>query len=373
VAKIRVLVVDDSAVMRKVISEILAEDPAIEVADTAVDGHIALSKVATLKPDVVTLDVEMPVMNGLEALAEIRKVAPSLPVIMFSTLTERGAAVTVEALTLGASDYCTKPTQQGNATAARESIRSELLPKIKALCSRRPAAAPPPLRPVAPPPVAAARRSTARPVQIVAIGISTGGPSALSRVLPRIPGSLPVPVVIVQHMPAVFTNLLAGRLAVNSEISVSEGKEGTVLHAGEAWIAPGDLHMTVARDGNSCRLRMNTGPKENFCRPSVDVLFRSVADVYGPNALAVVMTGMGADGLLGSKRIREAGGEVIVQDENSSVVWGMPGMVHAAGQADGVYPLDSLAGEITRRVLQSRRHSSPAAPELAVPPPARAH
>ena len=370
--RIRVLVVDDSAVMRKVITGILAEDPAIEVADTAVDGRLALSKLASLQPDVVTLDVEMPVMNGLETLAEIRKISPSLPVIMFSTLTERGAAVTVEALTLGASDYCAKPTQTSNPAAARESIRGELLPKIKALCAPRPALAPPAPRAAAELPLVP-RRAAGRPVQIVAIGISTGGPSALSRVLPRFPQSLPVPIVIVQHMPAVFTGLLAGRLSANSEMFVAEGKDGTVLRAGQAWIAPGDLHMTVAREGNTCRLHMNTGPKENFCRPSVDVLFRSVAEVYGPNALAVVMTGMGSDGLFGSKRIREAGGEVIVQDESSSVVWGMPGMVHAAGQADGVYSLDSLADEITRRVLQSRRHPSPASPEFAVPPSSRTH
>jgi two-component system chemotaxis response regulator CheB len=228
-------------------------------------------------------------------------------------------------------------------------IRSELIPKIKALChgvGERPKAPP------APP-----RTSTPRlkaPIEIVAIGTSTGGPNALAEVLPAIPKDLPVPIVVVQHMPPIFTRFLAERLAAKSEIAVCEGKAGGELSPGKAWIAPGDFHMTVVKTGLRRQLDLNQDAPEHSCRPAVDVLFRSVAAAFRANALAVVMTGMGSDGVLGAQMIRQAGGEVLVQDEASAVVWGMPGLVYAAGQADGVIPLDGLGAEITRRVLQSR-------------------
>jgi|HubBroStandDraft_6_1064221.scaffolds.fasta_scaffold108643_2 two-component system chemotaxis response regulator CheB len=349
--RIRILVVDDSVVIRRVLTETLASDPMLEVVGTASDGRIALSKIQQLNPDLVTLDVEMPVMDGLEALKELRKSHPKLPVIMFSTLTERGAGATLDALSLGASDYATKPSNTGSASVAIEAIRSELIPKIKALC---PASAPR-LKTLPPPrPAVQVRPRSKQPIEIVAIGTSTGGPNALAEVLPRIPKDLPVPIVVVQHMPPIFTRLLAERLASQSEIPVTEGSAGVNLTPGCAWIAPGNFHMTVARAGLSCRLSLNQNAPEHSCRPAVDPLFRSVAEVFRANVLAVVMTGMGSDGVLGSQRIREAGGEVIIQDEPSSVVWGMPGLVYAAGQADAVYPLDALAPEITRRVLQSR-------------------
>jgi two-component system chemotaxis response regulator CheB len=188
----------------------------------------------------------------------------------------------------------------------------------------------------------------------VAIGTSTGGPNALAEVLPRIPNDFPVPIVIVQHMPPIFTRLLAERLAGRSAIPVEEGSAGAILSPGHAWIAPGNFHMKVIHAGVQWRLNLNQGPPENSCRPAVDVLFRSVAVAYGANVLGVVMTGMGSDGALGAQQIRDAGGDVIVQDEASSVVWGMPGLVHASGLADAAYPLDHLAAEITRRVVQSR-------------------
>jgi len=349
----RILVVDDSVVIRKVLCDVLSKEPDLEVAGTASDGKIALAKMAQLHPDLVTLDVEMPVMNGLETLAELRKLYPKLPVIMFSTLTERGAAATLDALSLGASDYVTKPSNT-SAEGAIEAIRSQLVPKIKALgptskTGAKPALPTPPPRP----PVPVKKPANAR-IEVVTIGTSTGGPNALAEVLPRIPRDFPVPIVVVQHMPPVFTKLLAERLATRSAILIEEGSVGTTLSPGHCWIAPGNFHMTVKRAGVNWRLDLNQDPPENSCRPAVDVLFRSVAAVYGPNALALVMTGMGADGVIGSRHIREAGGEVIIQDEASAVVWGMPGLVYAAGQADGVYPLDQLALEITRRVMQSR-------------------
>jgi two-component system chemotaxis response regulator CheB len=352
---IRILVVDDSVVMRKVLCEILSADPQIEVVGTAGDGHIALAKIAQLHPDLVTLDVEMPVLNGLETLAEIRKVDRKLPVVMFSTLTERGAGATLDALSLGASDYATKPSNAGSPAAAVAAIRAELIPKIKALCAhpaRTVSSLPPPRAPV---PV---RRRGRRRIEIVAIGTSTGGPNALAEVLPRIPKDFPVPIVLVQHMPPIFTRLLADRLGSHSAIPIHEGSAGIVLAPGQAWIAPGNFHMTVKRTAAGSRLELNQDAPENSCRPAVDVLFRSVAEAYGESVLGVVMTGMGSDGVHGAQRIHERGGEVIIQDEASSVVWGMPGLVHAAGQADAVYPLDQLSQEITRRVVESRSPSA---------------
>jgi two-component system, chemotaxis family, protein-glutamate methylesterase/glutaminase len=354
---IRILVVDDSVVIRKVLSASLAKDPQLEVVGTASDGRIALAKILQLQPDLITLDVEMPVMNGLETLAEIRKLYSKLPVIMFSTLTERGASATLDALSLGASDYATKPSNTGSPAQAMEAIQTELIPKIKALCSD----GKPKVRHLpAPRPAVKMKTPANRRIEIVAIGTSTGGPNALAEVLPRIPKDFPVPIVVVQHMPPIFTRMLAERLASHSEISVEEGAPGVILEPARSWIAPGDFHMTVARAGVHWRLELNQNPPEHSCRPAVDVLFRSVATVCHAGVLGVVMTGMGSDGVIGSQRIREAGGEIIIQDEASAVVWGMPGLVYAAGQADAVYPLDQLAPEITRRVLQSRNRPAPA-------------
>jgi two-component system chemotaxis response regulator CheB len=350
-APIRILVVDDSVVIRKLLSETLSGDRALEVIATASDGRIALAKIAQLKPDLVTLDIEMPVMNGLETLTALRKLYPKLPVIMFSTLTEHGAAATLDALSLGASDYATKPSNTGSPALAIERIRADLIPKIKALCGIAP------LKVMPPPgsrPTLKVREKFKPRIEIVAIGTSTGGPNALAEVLPRIPNDFPVPIVVVQHMPPIFTRLLAERLAGRSAIPVEEGSPGAVLSPGHAWIAPGNFHMKVTRTGLTSRLNLNQGPPENSCRPAVDVLFRSVAAAYGANVLGVVMTGMGSDGVLGAQDICDAGGNVIIQDENSSVVWGMPGLVHASGLDDAAYPLDQLAPEITRRVLQSR-------------------
>jgi len=347
----RILIVDDSVVIRKVLADTVSADPALEVAATASDGKIALAKIVQLHPDLVTLDVEMPGMNGLETLAAIRKQYPGLPVIMFSTLTERGASATLDALSLGASDYATKPSNTGSPENAIAAIRSELIPKIKALCS---GSLPRPSVPAPHRPLPHVRKPSRRRIEIVTIGVSTGGPNALAEVLPRIPRDFPVPIVLVQHMPPIFTRLLADRLAAHSQIPVHEGAAGAVLCPGHAWIAPGNFHMTVKRAGLSWRLDLNQDPPENSCRPAVDVLFRSVAEVYGAESLGVVMTGMGSDGVIGSRRLRQRGGEVIIQDEASSIVWGMPGLVYAAGEADGVYPLSQLGHEITRRVLESR-------------------
>jgi two-component system chemotaxis response regulator CheB len=367
---IRILVVDDSVVIRKLLSDTLSGDPALEVVGVASDGRIALAKILLLKPDLITLDIEMPVMDGLQTLAAVRKLYPKLPVIMFSALTEHGAAATLDALALGASDYATKPSNTGSPAVALERIRVELIPKIKALCGTAPLKLL--LLPLTRPALKVRARSNPR-IEIVAIGTSTGGPNALAEVLPRFPNDFPVPIVVVQHMPPIFTRLLAERLASRSAIPIEEGTAGIILSPGHAWIAPGNFHMKVIRAGLSSRLNLNQGPPENSCRPAVDVLFRSVAAAYGANVLGVVMTGMGSDGVLGAQAIRDAGGAVIIQDEASSVVWGMPGLVHASGLADAAYPLDHLATEITRRVLQSRasRPHSEVKSYAALEPPAK--
>jgi two-component system chemotaxis response regulator CheB len=348
VPKIRILVVDDAAVIRRLVAEELNRDPALEVVGTAANGRIALARMTQVNPDLVILDVEMPEMDGLATLAELRKTYPRLPVIMFSSLTERGAATTLDALALGATDYFTKPAGAGGLEGSLKVIRDELIPEIKTLCAAVAAR----LTPAAAcrPPTAPATTSAPGSVRVLAIGTSTGGPNALAEIIPRLPANFPVPVVIVQHMPPMFTRLLAERLSAQSGLRLHEGSSGTLLQPGHAWIAPGDYHMVVVREGTQVRLQVHQDPPENSCRPAVDVLFRSVAKTYGSHALAVILTGMGQDGLRGCEAIREAGGRVLAQDEATSVVWGMPGYVARAGLAERVLPLSLIADEIVRRV-----------------------
>jgi two-component system, chemotaxis family, protein-glutamate methylesterase/glutaminase len=348
---IRVLVIDDSVVIRKLLGDCLASDPDIEVVATASRGHIGLARLSQVQPDLITLDVEMPEMSGLDTLREIRRTHPRLPVIMFSSATERGAATTMDALSLGASDYVTKPSSTGSAADALERVRSELIPKIKALCGR---VTPRRLDLAPAAPIAHRRVLPTRPssvVEAVAIGVSTGGPNALAKLIPALPPDLGVPVLIVQHMPPTFTRILAERLHKVGPFPVREGESGARVKAGEVWIAPGARHMTVQRgEKGAVAIELNEDPPENSCRPAVDVLFRSVAEVWRGRALAVVLTGMGQDGWRGAETIRGAGGQVLAQDEETSVVWGMPGYVARAGLADAVLPLDEVAGEIVRRV-----------------------
>ena len=347
-AKIRVLVVDDSVVMRRLLSDVISSDPQMEVAGHAANGQIALTLVGQLSPDIMTLDVEMPVMNGLHTLKALRAARHMLPIIMFSTLTERGAEATIDSLTLGASDYLAKPSGS-DYQAARSRIRETLLPKIRALC-RKPASLKASHAASAPRPCCQIPRRGTEPVRIVAIGCSTGGPNALAQLLPTIPANFPAPILVVQHMPPAFTRFLAERLNGLCALPVEEARPAAVLEPGKIWIAPGGHHLVVEGESGKLRMQINQQPPENSCRPSVDVLFRSVAGLFSGSAFAVVLTGMGQDGLRGCQMLAQAGAEIVVQDEATSVVWGMPGFVAREGIADAVLPIAEIGPHLLKRV-----------------------
>jgi len=348
-SKIRALVVDDSVVIRRLVTHVLGEDPDIEVVGAAPDGLIALARIPQLHPHVVTLDIEMPNMDGLAALRQIRKLYPDLVVLMFSTLTERGAAVTIEALTLGAHDYVTKASNCGALDRSIENLRGELIPKVKQffrLAKAAPAAEQSiPIRPTAP-----GTKKPNVPKQLVVIGVSTGGPTALASLVPSFPANFPLPVLIVQHMPPMFTKLLAERLQSQSSLRVLEAGAGENIEAGTVLIAPGDYHMRIRRNGRQATVDLDQGPPENSCRPAADVLFRSAAEAYGGAVIGVVLTGMGKDGFNGCEALKGQGAYVIAQDEASSVVWGMPGFVSKGGLADATVDLHAVVPEILRQL-----------------------
>ncbi|MBW3085433.1 Protein-glutamate methylesterase/protein-glutamine glutaminase [Austwickia sp. TVS 96-490-7B] len=371
--KIRAMVCDDSVVIRRLVSDVLAQDPDIEVVGTAVNGKNALDKIPLLKPDILTLDVEMPIMDGLQTLVEVRKTYKKLPIIMFSTLTERGAGATLDALERGASDYVTKPANVGSLSESMEAVRSQLIPKIKSLTGRapilhtaRPAFGGAPGQP--PPPGAAGKGAApgtplkaAAPggrIDVVAIGVSTGGPDALTTVISALPANFPVPIVVTQHMPPVFTQLFAQRLDAKAKLTVREAAQNDPLKPGQVLIAPGDYHMRFVQKASGPAVVLDQGPQENYCRPAVDPMFRSVSEMYGAHVLSVIMTGMGSDGHRGAEHIIRAGGSLIVQDEATSVVWGMPGAAVHAGLPCDVFPLGKLAEVITTRVNAARSGGS---------------
>jgi len=345
--RIRVLVVDDSVVIRRLVTDVLSAHPQVEVVGIAQNGRVAVEKVAELSPDAVTMDIEMPEMNGIQAVRALRRTHPRLPIVMFSTLTERGASATLDALAAGASDYVTKPANVGSVAESQQSVREQLIPKLMALCARRRAAGDVVARPAEPPRQATPRPTRHGPFGVLAIGCSTGGPDALSTVLPHLPGDLAVPVLVVQHMPPLFTRMLAQRLDGACRLQVVEATEGEPVVPGKVLIAQGGYHLEVRPRSGSMIAHLTEDPPENFCRPAVDVLFRSVCSAYRDRVLAVVLTGMGRDGEQGARLIRSAGGEVFAQDEASSVVWGMPGAVAAAGQADRILPLSQIATELS--------------------------
>lgn len=353
-SSVRVLVVDDSIVVRRMLVGILAKEQGIEIVGTANDGQAALGQLPLARPDVVVLDVEMPNMNGIETLRELRKTYPRLPVIMFSSITKRGAKITLDAFSAGANDYVCKPSTLSGQQSI-EQVAVELAAKIRlhhSVANRNPQQAIIPTR------IVQRQVASAFPVELIAIVASTGGPNALFEVLTKLPADFPVPVVVVQHMPPVFTSALAERINRAAPLDVREGIDGAQLSRGDIWIAPGGRHMVVRREPGSLRIGLTDAPPEHGCRPAGDVLFRSAAEARGAAVLGVVLTGMGKDGAAGSRAIVDAGGQVLAQDEATSVVWGMPGCVATEGLASAVLPIDRVADELITRVsIRSARPS----------------
>ncbi len=372
--KIRVLVVDDSVVVRRLVTDALSRDQDIDVVGFASNGRLALAKIDQLAPDLVTMDVEMPEMNGIEAVRELRRAGHKMPVIMFSTLTERGASATLDALVAGATDYVTKPANVGSVQESLAQVADQLVPKIKALVPRRePRGAEASTRSGVPAglsrthaaarqPITTRQAPPARPIRAVVLGSSTGGPEALSRLVSAFTAPPAVPVVVVQHMPPVFTRQLAARLDRLGPATVVESTGGESLLPGHIYIAPGDHHLELRRQGGVVRTVITDGPPVNFCRPSVDVLFRSAVTALGGDLLGVVLTGMGADGRTGCDDIVTAGGTVIVQDEPTSVVWGMPGAVATAGLAHRILPIAEMAMTIESIVARPTHGLAAASP-----------
>lgn len=373
---LRVLAADDSAVMRGIMRTLFqrhaesgrSELPKMELIGVARDGVECLESVEALGPDVLVLDLEMPRLNGLDVLDRLRSKKQLLPVIMCSSHTEKGARATLDALMRGASDYVMKPTAQRDFESALSSLSNQILPKIAALASDK--------KPRRDTSDSRSKRDTynemgrrhdapSSPVEVVVIGVSTGGPAALEYLLPRLASDLPVPVLIVQHMPKLFTNVLAERLDRCSGLRVEEAYHGQVLRPGTVLLAPGDSHMEVApqlfstwgdaRRPRGARVRLHDQEPRNHCRPSADYLFWSAARMYGAGTLALVLTGMGSDGLDGAREVYERGGVVLAQDEATSAVWGMPGRVTEAGITQATLPLDALAREVNQRVNAGRQ------------------
>jgi len=339
---IRVLIVDDSALVRALLTRILGADRDLEVVGTAPDAFIAREKIKQLQPHVLTLDVEMPRMDGLQFLRNLMRLRP-MPVVMCSSMTERGAEVTLAALEIGAVDFVSKP--KADVTHLLEIYAAELIAKVKNAATAR-------VRPYSGPPVSAVGAGSApRPVppdgtraadQIVAIGASTGGTEAIRAVLSRLPPGAPG-MVITQHIPRAFTSQFAARMDACSALSVQEAQDGALIQRGCAYIAAGDRHLLVERDGAYCRCRLHDGAPVNRHRPSIDLLFASMAEHIGARAVGVLLTGMGSDGARGLAQMRARGALTIVQDEASSVVWGMPGAAVALGAVERVLPIEQIA------------------------------
>jgi two-component system chemotaxis response regulator CheB len=350
---IKVMVVDDSAVVRGLVSRWIDEEPGLEAVARHANGRLAIDDMMRSAPDVVVMDIDMPVMDGLTALPILLKMRPGLKVVVISTLTQRNADISFRALSLGALDYVPKPETNRDITLLPD-FRSELIRKIKALGGVRKAALLRKLRTegafgagnAAAPgePAIKLRPFSLVPPRIVAVGSSTGGPQALAAMLgPLAPSLARASVVVAQHMPPMFTAILAERLARSTGHEAKEATDREPLKPGTIYVAPGDRHMTVVADHDGTSLRLSDGPPVNFCRPAVDPLFRSVAAAYGPAALGIVLTGMGTDGAAGARAIAEAGGSVIAQDESSSVVWGMPGAAAATGACAALLPPTAIA------------------------------
>jgi two-component system chemotaxis response regulator CheB len=365
----RVMLVDDSAVIRGLLAKWLETDPAVKVIATACDGAAAVDTIGRAAPEIVVLDIEMPRMDGLTALPKLLEFDPSLQVVMASTLTRQNASVSLRAMSMGAADYIPKPTSRQELHGGVD-FRSELLRKVKALGAVRRARENPQPQP------ARARRvglATARPQvdatvaggislrkpgilvpEAVAIGSSTGGPQALFKVFEHLKNTVQLPIFITQHMPPMFTTILAENIMKVSGADCAEGVDGEIVRPGRVYLAPGDYHMLVTPGPGGKMIRLNQDPPEHFCRPAVDPMMRSIVGSYGGKVLGVILTGMGSDGLVGGEMLAEAGGTLIAQDEESSVVWGMPGAVARQGVCSSVLPIDQIGPTISRIITGGR-------------------
>jgi two-component system, chemotaxis family, protein-glutamate methylesterase/glutaminase len=343
---LKVLIVDDAVVFRRGLTEMLSDVPYIDVVGTAANGKIALMKIPNLKPEALILDVEMPEMDGIATLQALRDQHPSIKVIMLSIHTARGADKTLEALSLGAVDFVGKPSGSNNYQSNFKKIRNDLLPKLRLLTLQRsflePEPKPPPYKPLKP--------VQHKDLAVIAIASSTGGPNALTTLLPQLTCNVNIGILIVQHMPPLFTKQFALSLNQKVQYTVSEAKTGNLIQPNTAFIAPGNYHMTARQVGSEKRITLHQGPLENGCRPSANVLFRSVAELYGNKALGIVLTGMGKDGLDGVRALKAQGATIIAQDKDSSVAWGMPRSVVEAELADMVVPLDTIAQTVNRMI-----------------------
>jgi two-component system chemotaxis response regulator CheB len=341
---VRVMLCDDSPTARTAMGRVLEADPAVRVVARAGDGRQALDMLAALpaaeRPDVLLLDLEMPVMDGMTVLPLLLRAQPRLAVIVASALTQKGAEASMAAMRAGAADYLPKPTAAGGGVRDL-GFQAELLAKVKGWARMR--AAP---RAAARPAAVAAPRPGGPKPRVIAVGSSTGGPQALAAFVRALRVAPPVPVVVVQHMPAGFTAMLADHLARLGGPPAAEARDGETLRPGHIYLAPGDRHLLVENNGGALLARLNTGPAENFCRPAVDPMLRSLVAACEGRVTVVILTGMGSDGMLGCKAVAAAGGTVLAQDEASSVVWGMPGAVAKAGLAQALLPPDQLAERV---------------------------
>lgn len=349
----KVLIVDDSVVARHMVKEAVASLPGFQ-AITANNGSIALEKATRLRPDLVILDLNMEPMDGMEVLARLRELVPESLVIILSAHSPSGAKASLDALSMGASDFIPKPSAMEGGVKALDYLRSELLPRVKSLVARKRrndsgwVPAPPP---VVPAPASANRLLR---TDLVVIASSTGGPNALEKILSSWEGPLHVPMAIVQHMSATFMPLLAERLASKSPLPIKLAANDMRCDPGSVYLAPGDCHLKIVREDDAVLLRLVQDPPENSCRPAANVLFRSAAETFGARALAAVLTGMGQDGLKGCEALKAAGAHVLAQDQESSVVWGMPGSVAQAGLADEILSLDTMRGRMQDLVRVGR-------------------
>jgi len=346
--KLKALVVDDSVIYRKIISDIIKEIPGVELAGTASNGRDAIILAKNYQPDIITLDVEMPLMSGLEALEELKTKYPAIQVIMISSLTKSGARITIEALQKGALDFVSKPEGR-DSLDSRKQIESQIRNIIQGLqAGTKTLSAPtqPSTEPI-----------LAKRPEIIAIGISTGGPQALSTLISSLPPLVPVPIVIVQHMPAIFTKALAESLSKKSGKDVIEAAHGGTILANKIYLAPGGKQMRLQKSGVNTwpQIEITNDPPENFCKPSVDYFFRSVAKIYGSNAIGVIMTGMGNDGINGLRLMKRQGAYILAQDEASSVIFGMPGEAIKAGIVDEVVPLEKMASRLINYLSPARK------------------